>query len=782
MVTSIFKHLLSDQISLKSYTEGMNVTFDSVKRRMFALERAENKRIPDHYIELLKEQSFDGIGSMKDLMTKGIGVIAEELLEFRGKKLYIKQGKQHQWQETITRIPPLVLCAYFIEQHHPLTATDLDGIREYYHKYIEPNLRYTALQNSYIPQMELFVADNNGFHDLHMHLNGSVETDIAWQDFLSNPAAIRNELSKNFNSIGLVKEQFEEENGLSSPANYYNLLQSATIMRKYFHYILIDNSIDKFKGCDDIQLFGLINHNIHQHIMRNKHPFACLFENAENFQLEDKMKVEGLMYILLIGKIRSYTKNSLLANIFHYYLLILGLSNRLLVQQLHQYGFTQFQKITVNQLREYSEQTYRSRFLQLHGNEMRNIHFLEGRFSPKLEENRNLGLLSEIEKGWQNLLDALPPLQHTPELKVIAHFIKQKDKKPNEFINYFSLRKDLWDKARALALFKQNYPDRAKRIVGIDAASSEFDTPPEVFAPIYRYLRQQGFNHFTYHAGEDFFHIVTGLRAIYEAVYFTELKAGDRIGHATATGLSPKLWRETIGEKFLMRKGLYLDDIIFLYYIIVSQKITQLTGKLPFLSNKIQDTAQSIYIAPCSVSSLISAWKLRKYCPLDIIGTRKHEYKSDLDSYNSHTDESAKQIFQAYHLKGYRDRMDEIIEIDACEFFDVEELEILQQAILKYLHEKEIVIETLPTSNVRISYHRDFSTYHLGTWLRWENEGLPIPPIVVGSDDTGIFATNIYNEYGNIYYYLVNYLKYSHSKAMITLKTFEDNARVYRFE
>jgi hypothetical protein len=102
--------------------------------------------------------------------------------------------------------------------------------------------------------------------------------------------------------------------------------------------------------------------------------------------------------------------------------------------------------------------------------------------------------------------------------------------------------------------------------------------------------------------------------------------------------------------------------------------------------------------------------------------------------------------------------------------------------MLKILHQKEIVIETLPTSNVRIGHHHDFSTYHLWKWFAWEAEGHPIPPIVAGTDDTGIFATSIYNEYANIYCHLTNSGMMTHNKAMQIIERLEENSRVYRFE
>ena len=40
-----------------------------------------------------------------------------------------------------------------------------------------------------------------------------------------------------------------------------------------------------------------------------------------------------------------------------------------------------------------------------------------------------------------------------------------------------------------------------------------------------------------------------------------------------------------------------------------------------------------------------------------------------------------------------------------------------------------------------IGNHHDYSTYYLYNWYKWKKEGKALPPIVVGTDDTGIFAT-----------------------------------------
>ncbi|MBK8663634.1 MAG: hypothetical protein IPN18_18290 [Ignavibacteriales bacterium] len=114
-------------------------------------------------------------------------------------------------------------------------------------------------------------------------------------------------------------------------------------------------------------------------------------------------------------------------------------------------------------------------------------------------------------------------------------------------------------------------PKFSRYISGIDAASNELVTPPEVFGPAYRYLRKNGINHFTYHVGEDFVHLLSGLRSIFEAVEFLDLRQGDRIGHGTASAIDAALWSRMVGDELYIKKGEWLDNLIFLHYFIMSR-------------------------------------------------------------------------------------------------------------------------------------------------------------------------------------------------------------------
>lgn len=809
MVTdSIIRHLLSDKDSLGDYHDGILPTFEDVRRRLLLLERQENPRIPDHYYRMNQAKSFSEIASLGELLRIGLYRLGKEHLELRDNRIYVQQTKQNKWQELITYIPPLVLQMAFLHIERPLTGCHDADIVTYFNTYILPNTRNTALPYPYIAQLETYIKDENGLHDLHMHLNGTTETDRVWADFLAEPNKIYNE-TKHAIKNKLVRELLEQEFGRYTPLDLRNMLFSARAIREilwsYVYGRRLSFNADSPKGLLSYVLrAGSSSQGDYGSAI---HPFAAIIchRGAEPAY---PMAVEGLMYVLAF-KYLNQQKKELPASLLHFYLLILGLCNRLLVQQRDQFGFDQFQKITLNELRSESEKKYRNRFLQLSGNDNRNIRYIEGRFSPKNYKKQNEKLLKTILDGWGCLLNTLqntPEISTVqspvkigpssqpfvpPELHLIAHFIKKREDDKDDYIRFKLLRKELESKAQQLGYMKQENSGLIQHVVGIDAASNELDAPPEVFAPIFRYLRHCGFRHFTYHAGEEFFHIISGLRAIYEAVVFIGMQSGDRIGHATAAGISTKVWRRNIGEELFMRRGEYLDDLIFTYYLIVNGRCHLLNDRLPSLLNRIQQLAYEVYNFSYPINMLTEAWLLRRFCPITLLDTTNQNIGLTTGSFSryeqdeirqQHIQKETQQLLEKYHSKSCRDRYNQIIKIDVDEIYSMEDIETLQQQVLRFLHEKEIVIETLPTSNVRIGHHQDFATHQLWNWLKWEKSGKPIPPIVVGTDDPGIFATNIYNEYANLYCHLVHGLEYSHNEALDILRKLDQNGRVYKFD
>ena len=791
MVTdSIIKHLLCDTRSLRDYLQGQVVSFDDVKRRMLLLERAKDNEVPDHYYKLNQIKSFEGIGSIAETITTGLGRIATEYLELRETRIYVKQSMFNKWQELITYIPPMLLQVAFLHNEKPLIEITLDSCREYYTNTLYRNFKNTSLPSPYIPQLLSYINDKKGLNDLHMHLNGSTETDAVWQDMLFRPEKAHFALQNK-----KIKEQLEQEDATSE--YFFESLLIARNIRGRLANLLLDCTDDTDACNKPEDLLRRLDSNDQSAY----HPLMLLFnDNPEH--PEEWMPLEALLYSIVFTKLDK-CKNEGLAVLFHHYILLLGQTNRLLVQQEHQFGFQQFQKITHNDLRRNSEKDYYFRFRQLHGNDNKFISYLEGRFAPRSTSVENEILIRQINKGWKRLCEDIEGGKNTtPTLKLIAHFIKRDDDKKDPYIRHKSQRSKLYKDSQALGSLVKDKYHLMNDFVGVDAASSEFDAPPEIFAPTFRYMRHCDVQHITFHAGEDFYHILSGLRAIYEAVEFLELGCGDRIGHGTAMGVSARVWESAVGKDIYISQGEYLDNLIYVYHFAIKQKWTELSNKLHSLESKIQELNHEIYRVSFPIMTIIDAWLLRKYCPTMLFSDsledaivcntyceKEWELADKKVPCKMRKKDKPLSLLKMYHYNGaekndvcnYRERYDKVIKVEIFEVINAEEIELLQKKMLELLHTKEIVIETLPTSNIRIGFHRNFDTYHLWNWIKWQREGCAIPPIVLGTDDAGIFATNIYNEYANIYCHMVHTKKWSHSEAVNIIEQIDKNGIIYRF-
>ncbi len=751
---SYLRFLLSDNCSLsKYYRERKAVKLQDIKRSILLKVREREYYVPDHYYRLGTEYSFSGVDELSELFTIGLPKLADEYLEIRGGQVFVKGEKMNEWQLLLPHIPPLLLVTMKIwKKSGPLVGE----LADFACRYLFPSLRNTAIPSAYLPEMETLREENHGFDDLHIHLNGAVETDVAWHDFLRYPEVIYREIHKACGN-DKVKEQLEQLTDISDPIDFLNLFCIAGRIREWL-FNKAFSGVDIFQaGSFEKLLSGLFE----RRDGFKEHPFKSVIGDSAS-----PLIMESLLYVKILDYLAEHPHDDAVAGAFHYYLLILGVCNRLLVQQNDAFGFEQFQKYTSNNFREFSEQTYPQRFKQLAGNDLQNIRHIEGRFSPKTSVSDNTAIINKIVEGY-NRLNESQTIVDVPltSLSLVAHFIKKRENHSGD-VRFSELRRDLDARTDALIALMNTGSSWAKWVAGVDAAASEFDTPPEVFAPSFRKLREYGLRHFTYHAGEDFFHVLSGLRAIYEAIVFLGMQAGDRIGHATAAGVDVRLWKQNVGENLWMRIEDYLDDLVFAYHLIAVMKDRELEPFLTKVALRIEELASEIYPVRYRVIELIEAWLKRKDSP---------------ESLKRETLSVAEQICLFYHSEEGRKRGKKICVIDAYEIFGEKELECLQKLILKVMHQKQIVIETLPTSNVIIGHHHGFSTYHLYNWYKWSKEGAMIPSIVVGTDDAGIFATNIYNEYCHIYCMLVFDKGLSPYEAMEYIERLVHNSKVYLF-
>jgi hypothetical protein len=331
---------------------------------------------------------------------------------------------------------------------------------------------------------------------------------------------------------------------------------------------------------------------------------------------------------------------------------------------------------------------------------------------------------------------------------------------------------------------KDNNITFSEFVVGFDVAANELHASPEAFAPIFRKLRFLGYKNFTYHAGEDFIHLLSGIRAVYEAVEFLELQSANRIGHATALGIEPKLWAQRLYDsKLTIKRGEWLDNLIFVYHIYVENQIN--SDALAHIEFQIRKHFSTVYNdnSRYTLYQMIEAWKCRKYDPFVLFNMHNISFlenfntleKKEIDEH----DKQALNLLKEYHTKESIKEYNKMIEISPLEIFDEQDLRKIQNIMIEHLNKKDIAIETLPTSNVRISFYKDYSEHHISRWLGLTNQNDPKPNVVVGSDDPGIFMTNLRNEYAHIYQIIKK--KSDSSTAIAKIKQLTQNSKAFTF-
>ena len=761
---SPLRFLQQDMLSLRQYysKDGI-IDIKDVKRRLFLLQHSKNVDVPDHYYTLANKHIFESFDSFCTLFTRALPIFVDSFLQNNDARIYVKESEFLHWQNLIPNMQPLILISSYLyghfQQHFDFT---LGSIRSFYSTYILPNTRYTALVAPDIRLLKAHFAKTHGMNDLHIHLNGIIESDAVWQNLMTETDKNISNLTKKAVTQQLL-QAMEQNDFFYSPSLLSDLLERAKLIRELLLNCVLKHIYKSEPAdCDSLPKTDF------------KHPFTIFFADEPDPNIPNELlRFESLMYILSFKYIMC-TCDETTARLLHEYVLIQGFFNRMVTQNMEENGFEQFQMKTRNKIYQQCDEKQVSKLLQLSGNYGGNFKFAEFRFVPQESANKMKNELANFDQQWEfyinktNLCADSLPEEIKRDYFLIAHFTKQADDKKGK-ICFEKLRSQIDKKQRALISVHNLHTSQSEKIIAIDAAASEFDTPPDVFAPAFRSLRDAGFKHFTYHAGEDFYHVLSGLRAIYEAVDFCNLQHGDRIGHASAAGINISKWVDMAGNQIYMPRGEYADDLLFAYKLIRDQKMTELFTQLPVLERKIEHTYYEIFSITASISEIELAWKMRWYDP-----------RIQNDAFKD-CSETVRKLYEMYHLPAIRKKYEEPIEQLIYEDFSIDELKLLQKAMLSYLHEREIVIETIPTSNIRIGCHKKFATYQLLQWYQWWKDGLPLPPIVLGSDDPGIFSTNLYNEYALIFCYLVYEQKMERNNVMSFIDVLYNNSEIYKF-
>lgn len=303
----------------------------------------------------------------------------------------------------------------------------------------------------------------------------------------------------------------------------------------------------------------------------------------------------------------------------------------------------------------------------------------------------------------------------------------------------------------------------------------------------------------TYHVGEDFFDVLDGLRAIDEAIRFLNLRCGDRLGHALALGVDVDEWYESKSNRILINKMSYLDNLTWLYSKIRKYDLSDCEGALNYIEKRFDEYFQEIYlnnlsddkinyvleqaqkyynerqiehnynhfVTKANINTYFDAWKLRGDNPelyregflklSDIIIDGWDEYSLNIEFPNDYkiryNPETVMLIYMYHYNEKVRCIGDQMIEVKVNESIR-KAVKKVQKCMQFEIGEMGIGIEANPSSNYLIGTFRRYDRHPI---FKWNNLGLTNDPallqqcpqlqVSINTDDQGVFATYIENEY-----------------------------------
>jgi hypothetical protein len=356
--------------------------------------------------------------------------------------------------------------------------------------------------------------------------------------------------------------------------------------------------------------------------------------------------------------------------------------------------------------------------------------------------------------------------------------------------------------------------DLRKLIRGYDVAGNENELQIEIFAPTLRTLRGAKFKSLsifskrmpqpflTVHSGEDFSHLLSGLRAIDETVVFCDFKEGDRLGHALALGVGVSQWVRRQQRAYLT-VGEHLDNLVWSHHqaLHLIEKDIKFSGVLSLIEHKIRYWSEYVYKEVYTPNVLYQSWLLRRNCP-KAYETFKNDCTAlhsemvvDHDYLTLEKDSKAITLWQQYIDEGHLGstinpcKRNEIISIDCfgehnltsnlnnsfvstlqssnkvdlTDTISQSELQLyeaIQDWLMERYSKRGVIIEACPTSNIYIGRFKFYHEHPIFRWSPPDHDYLKVGgkfnkhglrngavPVCINTDDSAIMPTTIANEH-----------------------------------
>ncbi len=746
--------------------------------------------------------------------------LCETYLEFRHGGLHARLEHYAEWQNLVSNANAQPIIAYAMQ------LDELHGRPNPLPPSLEPShdaegfTWYNPLCYPYDSAVEDYIT-RGGLNDAHLHINACAYAELCWLHALNSPEAYADCIEDK--NVRAVHQQVLEIFGHHHVATIHeHLLLARNIRAILYGHAEGGHRCDKARYEGPALRYLLKGQGAESRIrdlVNTELPSAPGRELWEQGDFRSIIRDERRMMARIIRSlIRAGHEDATrwLGILFHVYLLLMNEFCNLLTMKETQKGFNQFDHTyTVpHQLGDHPQYYYET-FRHLHGwspHEASIVHHLDARIAPKDSKEKNEAQLFKILKSYlrylrwlageqaaeepenlRNTLDDIEELRpRLPRryllLSLTAHFIKKQAKGAEDDYRQQAYRNALVRELAALHELLSAYPGAGRFLCGVDAANDEQNIPPSVLAPCFRACRYElNMEHITFHCGEDFPHLLTGMRVLDDASRLLEMGRGDRIGHGTALGIAPDQWQESSPRCISMRREDRLLDLAMAYSVL-----KQDAGVAPAVLHSIHDEMmQHAYelfsnsIQTFNDYDLMTALQLRHLSPAclrawlgsepALIVPRIEAFKRNPEAYRpihadlfdrSHPEyklmerhlRSAPTLsLQMLHIwftsAELRQRGQEFVQVKEKKEYAPLYLSI-QQHLMRRFCEKGIIIETLPTSNLRIACYRNAGEHHIMRWLHCPSstlEGDAKLQVAFGSDDPGIFSCDAKAEFYLLY-------------------------------
>lgn len=328
------------------------------------------------------------------------------------------------------------------------------------------------------------------------------------------------------------------------------------------------------------------------------------------------------------------------------------------------------------------------------------------------------------------------------------------------YASFYSKKKP---EALALAWVLSSYPLALQVVRGLDVCTDELGVPSWVFAPLLNHVRAAASEgaavarsrlnlslpplRTTIHAGEDFVHLLTGLRLVDEAVEQLGLREGDRIGHGVSLGVNPHAWARRAGRLPMSAED-RMWDLVWEWSWYSRSGNEPIKGRRHTIEYDLAKLTEKLFkksVAPIELETLATdltnVHMLRRVgFPNGLVDQKSFDHESRLKPRLEllHCWLTNADVFEAGH---------DIVWVEPARERLV--LAHLQAELRRKLGQLGIVVEINPTSNLLIGDLEDLTRHPM--WRlrppRPLKQSIPPVGVCIGSDDPLTFNSNLRQEY-----------------------------------